>query len=334
MSVSQKLRLSITRNFWDKKARATSVGLRKPRKRRAQLGQCLYYQKIMSYRNWCFTWNNYEEHCDDAEQFLHERFECSYCIYGKETGEEEDTPHLQGYMEFNKQQRFNKLHKIEKTIHWERRKGSQGQAITYASKDGDLTEWGKLKRQGSRADLDRFREIAITDGMRAVATDGNCQQIRVAEKYLTYCEEPRRTKPLVYWIYGPTGVGKTRKAYSDSDEDDYYVKTSPDKWWDGYDAHETVIIDDFRDSWWDITEMLHVLDRYEHRVQYKGGFRQLRATKIIITSVDHPNDMMNYQAKGEDLKQLIRRIDVIEFIGEESPMNELINSIDESSSIN
>ncbi len=276
----------------------------------------------MSYRNWCFTWNNYEENSPDADLHLRSRYECSYCIYGKETGEEEATPHLQGYMEWNKPQRFDRLHDIDQTIHWERRKGSQEQAITYASKDGDTTEWGTKKRAGSRTDLDRFRSIAYTDGMRGVVLDGNCQQIRVAEKYLTYYEEPRTEKPMVYWIYGPTGVGKTRKAYSDTAEDDCYIKTSPDKWWDGYDGHATIIIDDFRDTWFDITELLHILDRYEHRVQYKGGFRQLRATKIIITSITPPCDLVHYQAAGEDLGQLIRRIDVTEFIGADEPINE------------
>ncbi len=278
----------------------------------------------MAYRNWCFTWNNYEEHCDDAEQFLRDTYGSSYCIYGKETGEEEDTPHLQGYMEFTCIKRFQQLHSKEATIHWERRKGSQEQAITYASKDGDLTEWGTKKRPGSRTDLDRFRSIAYTDGMRGVVLDANCQQIRVAEKYLSYYEECRTEKPMVYWIYGATGVGKTRRAYEMTKDDDCYVKTSADKWWDGYDAHEAIIIDDFRDTWFDITELLHILDRYEHRIQLKGLFRQMRALKIIVTSISHPNDLVHYQAAGEDMQQLIRRIDEIIFmaIGDQLPIDE------------
>jgi len=53
--------------------------------------------------------------------------------------------------------------------------------------------------------------------------------------------------------------------------------------------------------------MLALLDRYQCKVQYKGGMAQFRATKIILTSPKHPQDW--YQDDGHDkVDQLIRRI--------------------------
>nr|WDW25898.1 MAG: replication-associated protein [Cressdnaviricota sp.] len=255
----------------------------------------------MSYRNWVFTINNWSE--DDIESI--EKWNVKYVIYGKEVGES-GTPHLQGYVELDKVGRFSAVKKLHGTAHWEQRLGTQEEAIAYCMKDGDFVERGTRKRAGTRTDLDRVRQMAVESGMRAVSATGNMQQIRVAEKYLTYNEEPRDWETEVIWIYGPTGSGKSRLARELTHVDDVYTKNDGSKWWDGYDNHEDVIIDDFRDSWWSITEMLSLLDRYEKRVEYKGGYRQFRPKKIIITSAVKPERC--YAGTGEAINQLLRRI--------------------------
>jgi hypothetical protein len=71
------------------------------------------------YRNWCFTLNNY-----GTEEYEKLKELGSYIILGKEVGEN-NTPHVQGYVEFDSPIRFNKLRKFNIRIHWERRRGSQ-----------------------------------------------------------------------------------------------------------------------------------------------------------------------------------------------------------------
>lgn len=68
----------------------------------------------------------------------------------------------------------------------------------------------------------------------------------------------------VYW--GTTGTGKSKQAFEDAKENNQYWKDSTG-WWDGYSPGDVVIIDDFKGSWWDITFMLKLLDRYPLRVQ-------------------------------------------------------------------
>lgn len=257
--------------------------------------------------SWCFTLNNYTPEEEEALK----QYECSYLIFGYERGDN-DTPHLQGYIEFANQKRFDTLKNFNQRIHWEIRKGTNKQASEYCKKGGNFFEKGQMKNPGHRSDLDAVRRMAAEDGMRNVTAFANYQGIRIAEKYLTYNEEPRDFKPIVEWYWGESGAGKSRTARETFRDKDYYTKSEGSKWWEGYDRHSHVIIDDFRDSWWPITEMLSLLDRYEKRVEFKGGSRQFLASHIIITSISSPETL--YAHTGEAIKQLLRRIDVTRHI--------------------
>lgn len=258
-----------------------------------------------------FTLNNPDKNdgftlCDELERC------CSFVIIGLETGKKGGTYHWQGYAELRKKTRESTIRAMGKW-HVERRRGTQEQAIAYCKKDGNWIQHGVQNCQGRRNDLDAVRQFATVEGMRGVSAIYNLQAIRVAEKYLTYNEEPRNWKPEVIYITGPSGSGKSRKAReivaSRGLQDDLYTKNDSSKWWEGYDGHEAVIIDDFRDTWWPPTELLRLLDRYEARVEYKGGLRQLRAKLILITSIKHPQTL--YRNNMECNLQFTRRVDCL-----------------------
>lgn len=257
--------------------------------------------------DWCFTLNNWTE---DEKNLIRNSDWIKYGIIGEEVGEE-GTPHLQGYIELKTKRTLGSMKRhFGERIHWEIRRGNQAQATDYCKKDGNFIEWGEPKRQGHRNDLDKIRVMASDNGMRMVSATGNLQQIKVAEKFLTYNEEPRDFKPNVIWIYGPSGAGKSRMARELCDSDDIYTKSDNNKWFEGYDGHEYVILDDFRDTWMPITDFLSLIDRYERRVEYKGGSRQMRARNMIITSIMHPETYYAH-ARNEPQVQILRRIDEI-----------------------
>lgn len=242
---------------------------------------------------------------------------CSYLLIGFEIGGKKGTPHLQGYAELKKRTRWDTIRKWLGENHFQVRRGTQAEAIIYCKEDGNWLEWGKPKRAGERTDLHRVKQMAEDEGMRGVTRNINqLQAIKVAEKYLEYNERKRTWKPCVVWIWGPTGTGKSRMARGILG-DDVYCKNSGTKWWSGYDGHEDVIIDDFRDSWWSITEMLSLLDRYEKQIETKGGQRQFLAKNIVITSAYSPEEC--YKNTGEAINQLLRRIDIIEHLVPEVP---------------
>lgn len=87
----------------------------------------------------------------------------------------------------------------------------------------------------------------------------------------------------IYW--GDSGTGKTRKAIEDNP--DAYIVTKPNGnntlWYDGYTGQTTLIYDEFY-GWASYDHILRICDRYPLKVQIKGGFVEMRATKIIFTS--------------------------------------------------
>ena len=75
-------------------------------------------------KNWCFTINNYDEsELTGLQEKLKE--ESSYFIIGKETGEKNGTPHLQGYVQLNKREWSKKVKSvIAERAHIEQARGN------------------------------------------------------------------------------------------------------------------------------------------------------------------------------------------------------------------
>ena len=101
-------------------------------------------KQISPSKRWCFTLNNYTS--DETDEIL-EVFEKKSKLYiiGDEIGSSE-TPHLQGYVEFNEKYRPVSLFN-NKRIHWEKAKGNQESNIKYCSKEKILKSKGvKIKK--------------------------------------------------------------------------------------------------------------------------------------------------------------------------------------------
>lgn len=257
-------------------------------------------------RAWVFTLNNYT----DEQQSLVQSIDCRYLVYGREVAPTTGTQHLQGFISFHNQKDFSAVRKIfPDGTHLEKKKASDFLAAAYCKKEGDYFEKGEIPNQGKRTDLDNVREIIkSTNKMRAVVDVAQSyQSVKMAEQILKYHEPPRTWKPEVFWFCGSTGTGKSRLAY-EMLGDDCYTCLSTGRWFDGYDAHENVLIDDMRKDFMKFHELLRLLDRYAMRVETKGGTRQFLAKKIIITSCYRPEEMFSTR---EDIRQLIRRLDKI-----------------------
>lgn len=262
-------------------------------------------RKKMSSRNFCFTLNNYTpEHV-----LALNNLKCTYLVYGYETAPTTGTPHLQGYVEFNNSVRFETMkNKIAKEIHLESRKGTAAQAADYCKKGGNFYEDGHLSQQGRRGDIERAVELARSDEPRPQLTgyqELGYQAYRHLLNGFSVAERQRNWKPTVYWFYGPTGSGKSRLA--EEMFPNAWWSAEDLKWWDGYDAHEDVILDELRFDHVRLSTLLRLLDRHPFRVAIKGGFRQLLAKNIVITSCFHPSRI--YPNCREDIEQLLRRID-------------------------
>lgn len=264
-------------------------------------------------RGYIFTLNNYTP----EQELVLQDLDVKYIIYGREIAPTTGTPHLQGYFYLHHAKTFKSTKKFVgiDSIHLEQAKGSPQSNKKYCSKDANVFTKGEAPNQGRRADIDDYRDMVKSGAsLREIVDSGaNWQNIRITEKYLTLYEKPRDFVPEVYWFYGKSGTGKTRKVFETAKELDLdlYVCDSNAKWWDGYDGHNAVLIDDMRGTYCSYNRLLRLLDRYECRVEVKGGYRQLRATHMFITSPFHPQEMYSdywSHSEKDTYEQLSRRI--------------------------
>lgn len=264
--------------------------------------------KNSKHRAYSFTLNNYT--VEDITSLKEIKYK--YIILGDEIGKS-GTPHLQGYIVFSSPISFNSIKKQIPKAHIEPSIATAEQNREYCSKEKVLFEDGDIpKKQGKRTDIDHVRDILqTTPSMREVTLHAQSyQSVKMAEQYLKYHEKTRNWKPIVKWYWGDTGTGKSHTAFEE--HPDAYVCADTNKWWEGYDAHEHVIIDDFRKDFIKFHDLLKLLDKYPFRVECKGSSRQLLARTITITSPKPPAETYDTQ---ENIKQLLRRIDEIkEFV--------------------
>lgn len=79
------------------------------------------------------------------------------------------------------------------------------------------------------------------------------------------------------------------------------------QWWDGYDGHDSVVVDDFY-GWMACDELLRVCDRYPCKVPVKGAFVEFVAKNIYITSNRHVWEWYHFEAF--DPSTILRRVNV------------------------
>jgi len=272
------------------------------------------------YSNWCFTLNNYTS--ADEETFLN--LDAKYLVYGREVGAE-GTPHLQGYIQFNKKKRLTALKKLQRSAHWEPAEGTQEHNYAYCTKDGDFVEQGipTKTKGGAPTALERIarnQRLRDTPNLNDLINDGTLtlNQVPCIEKARKILKEHERSALALtaldgdlphLWYWGPSGTGKSLKARTD--HPDAYLKAA-NKWWDGYNGEHAVIIEDFDKKHEVLCHHLKLwADRYPFNGEIKGGSTgKIRPGLIIVTSNYHPRDIWTDPC---DLEPILRRFNVVEF---------------------
>lgn len=257
-------------------------------------------QEKQQSRFWCFT----DFYVDDEPVFVPSKM--NYLIYAMEKCPTTKRLHFQGYMEFHKKQRQTAVVKfLSSQCRVFCRAGTQAQAIGYVkkpeSKDGvsadNNREHGKpdVNEQGKRNDLheavsalkknNNLREVAMEHTSVFVKFHSGLQKL----SSMIYKNRDKNDPPDVYWIYGPSGVGKSRTVWDMFKPDEVYPKDPMNKWWDGYVQQPVILIDEYKGGW-EPSYLLRVIDRYPMTVEIKGGSMPLNSPVIVITSVTRPSD--------------------------------------------
>jgi hypothetical protein len=263
-----------------------------------------------------FTLNNYteQEYTDIIST------DVRWIVVGREIGDE-GTPHLQGACVIGKQTAFSTIKKWSGfgRAHIEPMRGKPIDSLNYCTKqDKDAFVKGEMPQEGKRNDLhDTINLLLSGSSIQSMVNTGNVAALGCFTRYpkglqlVSSMLKPRRSEPpLVIWLSGETGIGKTRSAVRLAEliaRDNYWISSGSLRWFDGYDGQAVTIFDDLRTKHAEFSFLLRLLDRYPLRVEFKGGFVGWSPYVVIITAPKSPTDMWSLR-NDEDKQQLSRRV--------------------------
>ena len=275
-------------------------------------------------RAWRFTLNNYTDVEEAALKVLEG---VTYMVFGHEIAPTTLTPHLQGNVYLTKNKRLAALKKINRRISWRNANASASANRKYCTKEDTASYFetglmpldNKAKgKKGGQAEIDRYdqaRAAAIAGDLDSIPSDIFIKCYRTLKEIKKDYMPPMPDIDVLdnLWIWGPAGCGKSTSARRMCNNV-FYPKLM-NKWWDGYQGEEVVIIDD-----WEVENHLgHHLkiwaDHFSFLGETKGGMIRIRPKRIIITSNYSPHDCF----PEEQLQAAILRRFTIQHMGEHAP---------------
>ena len=178
-------------------------------------------------RLWCFT--NFDLNFDYNKFFNSSTAE--YIIFGTEVCPKTKRTHHQGFVYFSGAR--GSIKGVSKQLgkcHVEPCRGNLDQNCDYCEKDGNITELGDRPKQGFRNDLEAVKDSILNGDMSVEdicvespnlyhqygRTLSKLEDIALRKKY-------RKWMTQGIWYYGPTGVGKSHKAFEGFSPDTHYV---------------------------------------------------------------------------------------------------------------
>lgn len=194
--------------------------------------------------------------------------------------------------------------------------------INYVKKDGNWQEVGvcpiKQKRMEAKEKIEFMKthtiEQIMDSGNYSIAEIRNCMFIKReidGMKMLWPYFKPRE----IFWFFGETGVGKTRRAVAECrlycSESWTILSGDLRTFMVGYNGERGVIIDDIRAGTMLFAQLLRITDGYRCIVNIKGGQREWLAERIYFTAPVRPEEMFKDKETGEQwdhIDQLLRRI--------------------------
>jgi len=263
--------------------------------------------------------------------------ECKYWIFGLETCPTTGRPHLQGYLNLKKKirprQLFEQLGCADDTrVTIRGARGNDEENRVYCSKGGQFVEGGTPSKPGKRTDLDGAIETLKNGGLVEVAEQHSNVFVRhhrgLATLERALKNKPRTEQPCVIWIWGETGVGKTRLAWEIGKKLKWKVYPKMrGKWWDGFLNEEICLFDDFRKIDMEFNELLRITDRYPVRYEVKGDTIWFNSKLIIFTSIfSIESEFANGQ---EPLQQFNRRVtEEFQVLNWENSLQDILNVVE------
>jgi len=237
------------------------------------------------YRNFCFTYNNY------PNTELVDNVECKYIAYSREIAPTTATPHLQGYITFATLKTSLQVRALLPGCHIECMLGSIAQNDVYINKVATMTERGEKpisndnRGRAEQLRWQRARDLAKEGKIDDIDADIFIRHYSTLKRIRTdYQRKPDPVNTRCYWIYGPTGTGKSHAV--ENAPFTVYKKAMDDlKWFDGYQGEECVYLEDidkYQVKWGGLIKRL--ADKWPMQASIKGSMQYIRPSIVCVTS--------------------------------------------------
>lgn len=235
-------------------------------------------------RKWLLTLNNPQE-----KDINHQKIKKQLTLFPSLTyycmaDEKGETEHIHIFFALEHPTRFSTIKKRFPAAHIDRAEGTVAECRAYVEKSGKwadsekaetavpgtFEEWGELpiEKQGERRDLSQLYEY-IKDGL------SNYEIMEQNPDYLLNLEKIERARQAVReqqyrntfrklkttYIWGPTGVGKTRSVMEQYSYSGVYRVTDYIHPFDSYAGEEVLLLDEYGSNF-KIRDLLNYLDGY------------------------------------------------------------------------
>lgn len=259
-------------------------------------------------RKYQLTFNNPEKHKNCSHEAIKKSLTAwEHLIYYCMGDEMATTFHTHLFVQFRNPIYFSSLKKAFPTAHIEEGLGDAKANRDYIRKEGkwantekeetnlkdSFEEWGTIPQagQGKRSDLSRLYEL-IKDGYSNVEIleinpDNllNLQHIDKARLEILFnrYKGERRTDLLVTYVYGGTGLWKSRQILDSHGDSNVYRVTDFKHPFDTYSGEDVLVFEEFRSDL-PIGSMLNYLDIYPLQLPARYNNRQACYNFVYIVS--------------------------------------------------
>ena len=257
-------------------------------------------------RKWLLTINNPTEKGLDHKAIQEILTQFPSLLYWCMADEKGETEHTHVFFALEHPTRFSTIKRRFPTAHIDRAEGTAAECRAYVQKSGKwaesdkaetsipgtFEEWGELpiERQGERTDLALLYQM-IKDGM------SNYEIMEVNPDYLVSLDRVERARQAVReqqyretfrklevtYLWGPTGVGKTRSVMEKYSYSGVYRVTDYAHPFDSYAGEDVLLLDEYGSNF-KIRDLLNYLDGYPLTLPARYSNRVACYTKVYIIS--------------------------------------------------
>lgn len=257
-------------------------------------------------RKYQLTFNNPQEHGFDHETIRSILQDISGIVYWCMCDEEGSTCHTHLYVAFENAKEFSMIQRRFYGAHIEAVRGTHRENRDYIRKEGKWRDSEKSEtnkpetfEESGELPVESERRVKQTEAIFAMVEDGasNAEILREcpsAMLHLTRIEQARQTlleekyrkefrKLEVAYIWGETGVGKTRGVMEKHGYENVCRVTNYAHPFDGYNGQDVIVFEEFRSSL-PLSDMLCYLDGYPLMLPCRYADRAACYTKVYILS--------------------------------------------------